>query len=149
MTKRINAIMKTECKALGWKIDKTKSAQDNLKNLLLPLKEIILDLKERKSPPEEYIKFREKLKSATEELGQTITSLELLASKITNKKAKKLSDLLEKKSKQEVLLAFLRLATGQEKIRAKSHSYQDAWPDLEADYMIKLSITFVELSKRD
>ena len=148
MATRIAPLLCKEIPSLKWKVKKSKSALDNLQEALAKVGVLIAKLESGKLPVPEQLATKETLKNALQEAGQSISGVRWLAKSSTQKWAAEKDKSLASKSDSTLLREFLRLARNEPKIRSRSHHYEEAWPEVEANYFLKVSLYRTELARR-
>jgi hypothetical protein len=147
--KRIQGININSVKALKWKIDPKKNAQENLNDLLEPLVSMIKSVKNDELTINKEKETRKTISLALKELKQNIPSVLLLERLNRSKKFKEKAAALEKKPLVLLVREFLKLAEGENAIRQKSSDYDSAWEEIEGEYFLKFSLYQMELFRRE
>jgi hypothetical protein len=148
MATRLAPIHTKGCKALGWQITAKKSSIESLRELLSSLETLISSLKSGTLPAKKHLEAKAKLKEALKECGQTIPGVAALKSALTEGWAEKKAKALEKKTEATLIREVLKLSQNEPKLRSKSQTYEEAWPEVEAHYFAKISLYKAELAKR-
>lgn len=148
MNIRLAPILTRECDALSWKVNPKKSALENLQELLRKINSLAESLASRQLAPKDQIEGKARLRAALAETSQTIAGAALLWETLRGKWAQDKCKALEKKDEATLLRDLLRLSQNEPKLRAKSHTYEEAWPEVEARYFAKMSLYSAELAKR-
>lgn len=149
MKTRIAPILCKEVPAISWHTNKKKSSLENLNVLLDGIQEMRESLESRSLPSSDHLALREKLKTTLSEAGIGLTCSKLLKKSLSSKWAKEKATALAQKNEVNLLRELLRLAQNEPKLRAKSHVYEEAWAEVEADYFAKMSIYRAELALRN
>lgn len=149
MATRLSPILTRSCAALKWKVSPKRSAIENLQDLLNKLETLVGTLRKGTLPVPKQLEEKARLREALNETSQTIPGATLLKKALSEKWAEEKSKSLEKKEEVHLLRELLKLAQNEPKLRTKSHNYEEAWPEVEANYFAKMSLYRIELARRE
>ncbi len=146
--KPILPITNKEILALDWKLNKQKSAYQNLTDVINAVKHQISEIHGDKLPVETHIQTKEKLKDALEEMNQNFVSLSALETALSPKLAE-LSKTLETKSREELTRELLVLNQNESRLKTSSPDFDYAYVEIEGEYFAKMSLYQMEIFRRE
>jgi hypothetical protein len=144
----IAAITNTQIQSPYWALDSNKTALENLQTLLSEINSRKDVLEENKLPAEEHLAKKEELQQLLETTGLNLQSAELMGTLAQEAGATKIQNRIEKKTDEHLLRELLTINMNQPEVKAKAHSYGEAWPEVLGGYALKISIYRMEQMRR-
>lgn len=143
----MNPIAKTTSVGLS-KPSSKQTPLENLSRIFREIKTIADAVRRRESPAEKHMANRDALKRMLADTGLDIKSLDMMETLAKQPAARRLSDKIRKKSDVDLTRELLALLANLPAIRSNSHTYGEAWPAVEGEYCLKISLYRVEKETR-
>lgn len=145
---RLGPILISTCPALGWKVENSKSPVENLRSLVHKLSLSIEKIITGRLSGEQEIEERRKLAQALNDTGMSLAAIPLMQTELDTKTCSTLSQEIEEKNNADLLATLLSLHTNSPKLRKDSLQYEEAAPEIQTAYFVKLSLYQIELHRR-
>jgi hypothetical protein len=137
-----------EIPSLKWKIDKKKSALENLQDALSQFSKLKEVLDKNELPPKTHALTQKKLLKSLEETNMNLLSVKMLQLTLSKRKFSTLNKKLQEATLPTISSSLLSLYAKSRSVRNQAANYEAASKEIESEYFAQLSLYQMEIDRQ-